>query len=141
MNKTILGIIGVVIAGVSFFVGIKYDQSKSTTLTNSAGFTQNGQARMNGGQRGMRGAGAFNGASGSIVAKDATSITLSLRDGSGSKIIFFSPSTMISKTTTGAAGDLVSGKEVSVNGTANPDGSINAQSIQIRSSFATSTPR
>lgn len=139
MNKTTLGIIGVVIAGVSFFAGVKYDQGKSVALTSVNG--NGGQARMNGtgGQRGMRG--AFNGASGNIVAKDATSITVSLRDGSGSKIIFISPSTTVSKTTTGAAGDLIVGKEVSVAGTPNPDGSINAQSVQLRPNFATSTPR
>lgn len=138
-NKTTLGIIGIVIAGVSFFGGVKYDQSKSVALTSVNG--NGGQARMNGvgGQRGTRG--AFNGASGSIVAKDATSITVSLRDGSGSKIIFISPSTTVSKTTTGTEGDLIVGKEVSVAGTPNPDGSINAQSIQLRPNFATSTTR
>lgn len=139
MNKTTLGIIGVVIAGISFFGGVKYDQSKSASVsTAGSNFAQNGQART-GGQRGTRG--AFNGASGSIVSKDATGITVSLRDGTGSKIVFLSASTTVMKTTNGTASDLIIGKEVSVNGTTNPDGSINAQSIQLRPNFATSTTR
>lgn len=143
MTKTTLGIIGVVIAGASFFSRINYDQAQTASLAsaNSSPAVQNGQARMggSGGQRGMRG--GFNGASGSIVAKDATSITLNLRDGSGSKIIFISPSATITKSVEGTAKDLIVGKEVLVNGSANSDGSINAQSIQLRSNFATSTPR
>lgn len=138
-NKTTLGIIGVVIAGVSFFGGVKYDQSKSVVLTNVNG--NGGQARMNGvgGQRGMRG--AFGGATaGQIVSKDATSITVSMRDG-GSKIIFVSPSTTVTKSVEGQVNDLAIGKDVVVTGTANPDGSISAQSIQLRSNIATSTTR
>lgn len=139
-NKTTLGIIAVVIAGVSFFGGVKYDQSKNAAVsgTNSNFASQNGQARMNGtvGQRGgarMMGGGA---ASGSIISKDATSITISLRDG-GSKIVFLSPSTTINKMTTGTSSDLIVGKEVSVNGTPNADGSVNALSIQLRSATTT----
>lgn len=142
MNKqTKLIIGGLVIAGVSFFAGAKYDQSKTASLFSTSGFTQNGQ-RMGSGF-GQRGAGmrSFNGAAGTIVSKDATSITLSLRDGSGSKIVFLSASTTIMKTTDGTTGDLIPGKDVSVNGSANSDGSINAQSIQVRPGFATSTPR
>lgn len=128
-NKTKLIVGGVVLVGISFFGGVKYDQSKSTSLVST-----NGQTRMAGigGMRGTRGAGAFNGASGSVVAKDATSITIGLRDGTGSKIVFLSASTTVMKTTNGTVNDLIVGKEVSVNGSANPDGSINAQSIQLR---------
>lgn len=130
-TKTKLIIGGVVIAGVSFFAGAKYDQSKIVAPSpRGAGFLQNGT----GGMRGTRTGGTFNGASGSIVAKDATSITISLRDGSGSKIVFLSASTTVMKTTNGTASDLTTGKEVTVSGSANSDGSINAQSIQLRPS-------
>lgn len=139
-NQTKLIIGGIIIAGVSFFAGAKYDQSKTTAVTTGGtSFTQNGQTRT-GGVRGARTGGTFNGASGSIVSKDSTGITVKLRDGSGSKIIFVSPSTTYTKTTAGTTADLVIGKEVMVTGTPNPDGSINAQSIQLRPSFATSTP-
>ncbi|MFZ2303385.1 MAG: hypothetical protein WAV98_01175 [Minisyncoccia bacterium] len=139
MNKTTLGIIGIVVAVISFFAGFKYDQSKSVSpRAVGSNFEQNGQVRM-GGQFGTRG--AFNGASGSIVAKDATGITLRLRDDAGSKIVFLSASTTIMMTTSGTANDLIVGKDVTVNGTANPDGSINAQSIQVRPNLVTGTSR
>jgi hypothetical protein len=54
-----------------------------------------------------------------------------MQDGS-SKIVYFSDSTMIGKSTQGAASDLNTGEQVMANGTSNPDGSITAQNIQIR---------
>lgn len=140
MNKTTLGIIAIIVMGVSFWIGMKYGQSTNTLSQNGNFAAQNGQGRM-GGQRGNGARSAFNGASGSIVAKDDTSITVSLRDGSGSRIIFVSPNTIVNKQVEGSTDDLAVGKEVSVNGTPNSDGSMNAQSIQIRLNFATSTPR
>ncbi len=57
MNKKAQIIIGfVIIAGISFYGGMKYDQSKTPTMTRGAGFT--GGA---GGQRGGRGAGGMGG--------------------------------------------------------------------------------
>lgn len=137
-----MGIIGVVIAGVSFFSGVKYDQSTTVVSTrgNANLMGQNAQFRM-GSTTGQRGRGVMGGgAVGSIVSKDATSITVSTIGG-GSKIVFTSQSTKVTKTIDGALGDLVAGKDVSVSGTPNPDGSINAELVQLRSDFATSTNR
>lgn len=58
-------------------------------------------------------------------------MTLKLRDG-GSKIILLSGSARIMKETEGSIDDLSIGTGVSVMGEANSDGSINAQSVQIR---------
>jgi hypothetical protein len=68
---------------------------------------------------------------GDIISGDDKSATLKLRDG-GSKIVFFSDNTAITKFTQGAKSDLVVGESVMVEGTNNPDGSITATTIQIR---------
>ena len=136
MNKTIIFVISViVVGGLAFYGGIQYDKSTGT----AGGGSQSGsQARQGGFIPGsaMAGANRRNGAgggltNGSILNKDDKSITLQLTAG-GSKIIFYSPSTAIMKTTDGTAADLVVGKTVSVNGAANTDGSINATNIQLR---------
>lgn len=85
------------------------------------------QGRRNG-QNGMM-SGTF--ANGEIMNNDGKSVTVKLRDG-GSKIIFFSDSTKVTKTTDGTSKDLITGKNISVSGTTNSDGSLTAESIQIR---------
>ena len=133
MNKTVITMVAaVIIAGVGgFFAGMKYDQSK-TLADRQARAQQFGGAAGAGGQRGAgvraSGGGLF---AGEILSKDEKSITVKLRDG-GSKIIFFSDSTQIMKTAAGLLGDLKIGEQVTANGTANSDGSITAQTIQIR---------
>jgi len=132
MKKTIvLCVLLVLIAGAgSFFGGMKYTQAK-----NSATRTQQAAARQ-GGFNGMgrrNGANGQNGAfiNGEILSKDDKSVTIKLQDG-GSKIVLLSGSTTIGKTTDGTVNDLEVGKNVMVNGTNNSDGSVTAQSIQIR---------
>src|SRR3989344_2739201 len=155
MKKTIINIlvVAIVVGGAAFYGGMKYAQSKNSKGDFSArgGSALGGQNLRNlspeerqtrlqemgvygGGFRGGRTGGGAGGDSvsfGEILSKDDKSITLKLRDG-GSKIVFFPESVEVSKFVSGNKDDLEIGKTVSVNGKANQDGSLTAQSIQIR---------
>ncbi len=74
---------------------------------------------------------------GTILERDAESMVIETRGGGpngagGSRIVFLSGSTQITKSATGTVSDLTAGTMVSVFGTTNPDGSVSAQSVQIR---------
>lgn len=132
MNKIIIIVIAiVVIGGGAFFGGMKYGQARNSRTGRI------GQVRIQdfagGGPWGMMRGSADGGfIAGEILSKDEKSLTLKLRDG-GSKIVFFSDSAEISKFAKGTTTDLEIGKAVSVTGTANSDGSLTAESIQLRS--------
>ncbi|HBW74172.1 MAG: hypothetical protein UX10_C0004G0032 [Candidatus Magasanikbacteria bacterium GW2011_GWA2_45_39] len=142
-NVIIFVVAFVVVGGGSFFAGMKYSQNKQSgaNIANFANLSpEERQARrvqmvsggQNGGARSGRAGGATGGfISGDILSKDDKSITVKLRDG-GSKIVFLSQITQIMKSVEGLVGDLTEGEQVSVSGAANSDGSVNAQSIQIR---------
>ena len=151
MNKLIVSVIAVavVVGGGAFFGGMKYAESKSPRNRVSQADFQNLQnlspeerqqrlhelgANAGAGFRGGAGGGQRGGSgftAGEIISKDDKSITVKLSDG-GSKIVFLSDSTTVSKTTDGTKSDLEIGKQVTVNGSANSDGSVTAQSIQLR---------
>jgi len=136
MRKTLLlvVIVAIVVGGAAFYGGMKYSQGQA-----SQKFAQIG---ANGGnfRSGRTGTGTNDGfVSGDIISKDSNSITVQLRSNgtngtsnTGSKIVFFSNSTGIGKTVSGTINDLSVGQSVTVTGTANSDGSITAQSIQLR---------
>jgi hypothetical protein len=129
MKKNVLLIVALIAAiGGSFWGGMEYGQSKGLAkIPEEFGNFQNRMTTSTGGQIGMRSGGAT---MGEIISKNDDTITVKLRDG-GSKIIFYSDSTKISKTADGTSADLETGKTVSVNGKTNDDGSLTAQSIQI----------
>jgi hypothetical protein len=115
----------IIVACGSFYTGMRVGENKS-----SASLAQGGaRAGGFGGRTGMmRGGGA---SSGEILAKDDKSITVKLRNG-GSSIIFFGPTTQVMKSAPGSMSDLIIGQSITAIGTANSDGSVSAQSIQIR---------
>jgi len=148
MSKKILIITIVALAAIgagSFYGGMKYAQSKNPTgmMRGSAAdfanlsqeerqarFQQFGATGAAGGmQKGTRTAGGMIG--GEIISKDDKSITVKLIDG-GSKIIFFSDTTQITKSASGSPEDLKVGESITANGSINSDGSITAQTIQLR---------
>ena len=129
MKKQTAIIAIVIVALICFYGGMKYGESSATKAAGG------GQAASGapGGAGTRRGAIAQSGgvANGSILSVDANGITLKLRDGT-SKIILLSASTPIMKSTAGAMSDLTVGEQVMVAGTQNTDGSITAQTVQIR---------
>lgn len=134
-NVIVTVIIVVVVAATAFFGGMKYSQSQR--LANFSG--QFGNRGFGAGQNGQgRSRGGFGGATiGDIISQDANSITVKLMDGS-SKIVLLSNSTTYSKTDNGSKSDLKTGTRVAAFGTANSDGSITAQNVQINPMFRTS---
>ncbi len=143
MNKTItIIIIAVLLAGgLGFYGGLQYGGSSATTSGgNQARFAQGG-GTATGGQfgaaRGTRTAGGgFT--SGDILSKDANGMVISLRAG-GSQIVLLSDSTQVQKMASGSLNDLTVGESVSVSGTTNSDGSLTANSIQLRPAAPNST--
>ena len=148
MNKLIAIVIAtaVVVGGGAFYGGMKYAQSKVPQGRLSQADFQNLQnfspeerqqrlqelgANAGGFRGGQRGGNAGGFTTGEIISKDDKSVTVKLRDG-GSKIVFLSDSTEITKSAAGTLSDLEVGKNISVNGTTNSDGSITAQLIQLR---------
>lgn len=131
-NKIIFAIIVIIIGVGAFYAGVKYGQRGFST-GGPQGFNRGDFQNLPGGAAGRfqgRTAGA-NFLFGEITAKDEASITVKLPAG-GSRIIFYSESTEIGKFVKASAADLEIGKTISVNGKANSDGSITAQSIQVR---------
>lgn len=136
MNKTTRTIIVAVIGlAVGFYAGIQYGKGGSQPASQGSqimrqSFGGNGQGSASGTRRsGVQMGGGFVG--GEVIGKDDKSITVKLRDG-GSKIVFYSGSTTVSKSVSGTVGDVSTGTQVVIDGTANSDGSVTAKNIQIR---------
>lgn len=124
MNPIIIIVfVSAVVAGISFFSGMKYQQSKTPVLGSSR-FALNGQRGMGGNTRGFRPV------SGEVLSTDEKSMTVKLPDGS-TKIILLSDSTTYSKSNSGSKSDVQSGQTVTVFGTENSDGSVTAQNVQL----------
>jgi len=126
MKKTIPIIIAIVIvvAGGTFYCGMKYQESKLPKGLAGRNFQNIGGLNGSTGQRNS------NFSNGEIISKDDKSITIKLRDG-GSKIIFLSDSTKITKQADGSSDDFEVGKSIMVGGKQNSDGSITADTIQL----------
>jgi len=145
MNKSMKKIIPiiiilVVVGGGAFYGGLKYGQSKNA-LGNFARQNfrnlsleqrqQLSQEDIAGDfQKRFEEEGRSGFLNGEVIDKDEQSLTLKMPDG-GSKIVFFSDSTKVSKTTDGSIDDVEIGKKIAVNGEQNSDGSYTAETIQL----------
>lgn len=124
ITKIVIGALILVV--IAFYGGLKYGQGQR--VKNQVG-RFNGSGLMN--QKGVR-AGLGGGmVVGEILNKDATSLTLKLRDG-GSRIVLVSTSTEVQKMGRGSLADLSVGSSVSISGATNSDGSLSAASVQLR---------
>ena len=140
IKEKVFPIIGValVVGTVGFFIGSKFGSgSRPASMQGdfqnlTAEQRQQRLQQFGGGVSGGRQMGSDGGSiSGEILSKDEKGVTVKLPDG-GSKIVFFSDKTQIMKSTAGSISDVVVGGQVTVNGSSNSDGSVTAQSIQIR---------
>lgn len=134
-----------ILDGIMFFGGYKYAQSKASIANKNIGDYQaggTGNFRQGALGRGARVAGGMMGGflSGEILSKDITSMTVKMRDGS-SKIVLLSTSTKVLKSITGTNNDLKIGQTVVITGDINADGSVSAQSLQLRDASPTTTTK
>jgi len=136
----VLGV--VIVGGGAFYGGTLYAKGTqpprgSGNRTFAQGFPQGGSGALGAGLGGRAAGGGFT--NGEVVSKDDKSVTVKGRDGS-SKVIFYSTSTTIGKMTSGTIDDLTQGTNVMVVGTTNSDGSITANSIQLRPDMPQGSP-
>jgi len=125
-------IIGAVLVAIVFF-GAGYGVAHFTQAATPARSGGNFGAMGTNGAR-TRGAAAFAGGgavSGELLKKDGTSMSVKTRDGS-TRLILLTPSTQATKMVTGTMDDIPVGSTVMVSGTANSDGSVTAQMVQLR---------
>lgn len=129
-HGTIIAISAVLIVA-AFFGGMKYGQAQAPSQAGGQG-GYSGQGKFGGGSGGARMRGGNGGfTSGDVLSVDDKSMTLKLRTG-GSKIIFLSDKTQVMKSVDGSKSDIKNGASVMVSGTANSDGSVTADMVQIR---------
>ncbi|OGC46441.1 hypothetical protein A2V49_02820 [candidate division WWE3 bacterium RBG_19FT_COMBO_34_6] len=127
-------LVALLVGGVGFFGGVKYQQSKEPKFVGQ--MSRNGNFNSNGNRTGDVYQRRFNGPQGQgmvvgeIISSDAKSITVKLPDGS-SKIVILSDTSSINKAVECVRDDLIVGENVKVFGSTNSDGSVTAQNIQI----------
>ncbi|MCF7860118.1 hypothetical protein K9M09_00655 [Patescibacteria group bacterium] len=131
-------VIVIIVAAISFYSGrMSAAKIGTNTFNNYAGQADRMGAAVNGQGAVMGRAGAGTGTaranmlSGEIMSKDENSLTVKLPDG-GSKIVFFSPTTVINQLSTSTLEALNIGQNIVANGNLNSDGSLSALTIESR---------
>lgn len=131
----------IVVGAASFYGGMKFANMRRNLAQSSfgqrlgiqqSGFNRgsrfnNNNANGQGGQFG----GGMRPVMGEIATLDDKSFTVKMPDGS-SRIVILSENTSVNKATEAAKTDLKVGEQVNVIGSANNDGSLTAQNIQIK---------
>jgi len=131
MKKIWVVVIAVACAGVFFYVGMVYGKSAASGTAARGNFAGFASSTRGFGRTGGT-AGATGGVvAGQVIAVDADSVTVQLANGN-SQVVFYSSSTQIEKPSAVPASSLTSGTQVMIVGSQNSDGSLTAQSIQVR---------
>lgn len=129
-NLIITIAIVVVVGLLGFYGGIQYQKSQR------GNFSANGAQRFVGGTNQQGGTGRQGNAarlspvSGEITSIDENTITIKIQDGS-SKIVIYSASTKVNKTSEGSKSDLKVGEKVMALGTEGSDKTVTATSISV----------
>ncbi len=131
-NYLLTIVIALIVGGIGFYGGMKYQQSQRGNFSGQFGSGQsgNGQFVRNGQGTRVNNSGGFRPVNGDIISADDKSITVKLQDGS-SKIVILSDKTQINKAETVNKSELKTGVKVAVFGTENPDGTVTAQNVQV----------
>jgi hypothetical protein len=123
MKKYKVHIIWAIIAIIALIGGILYGKSGTSSTTAKGSYASSTRSAAG------RAGGGF--VSGQIISVDSNSMTVSLANGN-SQVVFYSSSTQVMKPTIVPASNLTAGTRVMIGGTANSDGSLTAQSIQVQ---------
>ncbi|MHB9019778.1 MAG: hypothetical protein ACYC3G_02835 [Minisyncoccota bacterium] len=138
-NIIIMAVGSLVVMSLVFYGGMRFDVRNKSFVNTRGSFSGqfdiqgSGMQKFSGQNEGVfnRIGGINNGTSGEVIAKDDKSITVKLKDG-GSKIIFYSDKTLVLKMATTSINNISIGGQVVISGSSGQDGSISAESIQLR---------
>ena len=127
-NLITTAVVALIAGALGFYGGTLYQKSKG-----GSSFPRQFQNGLNR-PTGLPGRTGFGGGSrpvnGEIVSLDDKTLTVKTPDGS-SKIVIYSDSTNINKTSTGSKSDLEVGEQVMIIGTEGTDGTVTAQNISV----------
>ncbi|HEY6020020.1 MAG TPA: hypothetical protein VIY48_09000 [Candidatus Paceibacterota bacterium] len=128
-NQIIGGVVALaVVGGGAFYGGTVY--AKGQTSAQGQFATGNGQFFARTGGPGNRTGGGFT--AGKIISVSNGQLVIQSMQSSSTEIVLLGNSTQIEKTVRGTQSDLTAGTNVVVTGSSNSDGSLTAQSVQIR---------
>lgn len=127
-------LIVLIVAALSFYGGMKYQQSKKPSFSFNGGIGSNGGNNFNrnfGNRMGFATTTREQMIIGEIISKDDNTLTLKLPNGN-SLMVIYSQETKIEKSEPAQLSDLEIGKTIRVFGKLNAASTISATSIQIR---------
>jgi hypothetical protein len=121
-------VVAIVVGLLGFYCGMQYQKSQrgnfSIGMRNFNGTEQQQSATT----RQRNGMGGF--VNGEIMSISNNTITIKTKDG-GSKVVIYSDSTKVNKTSEGSKSDLKVGETITAMGSTSSDGAVTAQSISL----------